>query len=431
MAVAGDATQGPETQVNAGGRPRLFTRAVVGITVLNLIFFSLYLLYFPTLPFFIEKLGGDKGEIGALIGVSSLTSLLVRPFVGYLVDTAGRRPMLIAGMLLFAVNCLLYNLPHSPAAIFPIRLLTGASIATFMTAASTYIADAAPAARRGEAMAYYGVANSMAFAIGPAVGGFVIHTDLLAGFDSSLTSQAGWSSGARTGELHFTALFVLSAAMASLAAAGALLFLPPGRKPPADGRLPRAGALFSRTAALPAVINFTSSFAFAAMVSFLPLFARDRGITNPGLLFSLYAAMLLIFRLLSGRLMDTLPRHYFITPGIAALAVSLLIVASPGPSFLLFVAMGVYGVGTGAFQPAMMAYLVDRTEETVRGRALSTFTLGNDLGLSLGSFILGAIIQAADYRAAYIFGAAVAAAGAAIFALYNAREMRTAAARAN
>ncbi|NUQ56323.1 MAG: MFS transporter, partial [Dehalococcoidia bacterium] len=197
------------------------------------------------------------------------------------------------------------------------------------------------------------------------------------------------------------------------------------------GRLPRAGALFSRTAALPAVINFTSSFAFAAMVSFLPLFARDRGITNPGLLFSLYAAMLLIFRLLSGRLMDTLPRHYFITPGIAALAVSLLIVASPGPSFLLFVAMGVYGVGTGAFQPAMMAYLVDRTEETVRGRALSTFTLGNDLGLSLGSFILGAIIQAADYRAAYIFGAAVAAAGAAIFALYNAREMRTAAARAN
>ncbi|KAA0230778.1 MFS transporter, partial [bacterium] len=135
MAVAGDATQGPETQVNAGGRPRLFTRAVVGITVLNLIFFSLYLLYFPTLPFFIEKLGGDKGEIGALIGVSSLTSLLVRPFVGYLVDTAGRRPMLIAGMLLFAVNCLLYNLPHSPAAIVPIRLLTGASIATFMTAA--------------------------------------------------------------------------------------------------------------------------------------------------------------------------------------------------------------------------------------------------------------------------------------------------------
>ncbi|MBE7520411.1 MAG: hypothetical protein HS107_14325 [Thermoflexaceae bacterium] len=51
--------------------------------------------------------------------MSSLTSLFVRPFVGYLVDTAGRRPMLIAGTLLFAFNCLLYNLPHSPAAIVP------------------------------------------------------------------------------------------------------------------------------------------------------------------------------------------------------------------------------------------------------------------------------------------------------------------------
>lgn len=416
----------------AGGasRPRLLTRAVVGITVLNLIFFSLYLLYFPTLPFFIEKLGGDKGEIGALIGVSSLTSLFVRPLVGYLVDTVGRRPMLIAGMLLFAFNCLLYNLPHSPAAIFPIRLLTGASIATFVTAASTYIADAAPAARRGEAMAYYGVANSLAFAIGPAVGGFVIHTDALAGFDSSLTSRADWLSGARTEELHFTALFVLSGAAAALAAVGALLFLPPGRKPLLRAGMPRAGALFSGTAAFPAAVNFTSSFAFAAMVSFLPLFARDRGITNPGLLFSLYAAMLLVFRLASGRLMDRLPRHYFIIPGIAALAVSLLVVASPGPSFLLFVAMGVYGVGTGSYQPAMMAYLVDRTDEAVRGRALSTFTLGNDLGLSLGSFILGAIIQATNYRAAYVFGAAVAAAGAAAFALYNAREPRAAAAKA-
>lgn len=418
------AAAGREGDARASDRPRLFTRAVVGITVLNLVFFSLYLLYFPTLPFFIEKLGGDKGEIGALIGVSSLTSLFVRPFVGYLVDTAGRRPMLIAGTLLFAFNCLLYNLPHSPAAIVPIRLLTGASIATFMTAASTYIADAAPAARRGEALAYYGIANSLAFAIGPAVGGFVIHTDILAGFDSALTGRADWLSGARTEELHFTALFVLSAAAAALAGLAALLFLPPGRKPGARTGLPRAGALFARTAAFPAAVNFTSSFAFAAMVSFLPLFARDRGIANPGLLFTLYAAMLLVFRLLSGRLMDTLPRHYFIVPGIGALAVSLLVVASPGPSYLLYVAMGVYGLGTGAFRPAMMAYLVDRTDEAIRGRALSTFTLGNDLGLSLGSFILGAIIQATNYRAAYVFGAVVAAAGAAAFALYNAREVR-------
>lgn len=421
---------GPDEPPARPSGPALITRAVAGITLLNLVFFSLYLLYFPTLPFFIEKLGGDKGEIGALIGVSSLTSLCVRPFVGYMVDTVGRRPMLVAGMSLFAINCLVYNLPHSPAAIFPIRLLTGASMATFVTAASTYIADAAPAERRGEAMAYFGVANSLAFAIGPALGGFVIHTDALAGFDSSLTSRADWLSGARTGELHFTSLFVLSAAIAVTAAVATVLFLPPGARPSLRAGVPRFGSLFSRDAAFPAAVNFTSSFVFAAMVSFLPLYARDRGIDNPGLLFSLYAAALLVFRLASGRLMDRLPRPYFIVPGILALAVSMLVVASPGPSALLFVAMAIYGMGAGAFQPAMMVYLVDRTHESVRGRALSTFTLGNDLGLSLGSFVLGAVIEATSYRPAYLLAATVAVAGAAAFTIRTAREGRPAPAAA-
>jgi len=74
---------------NGGGGAaleRALTGPVVGITLLTFVFMTAYLFFFPTLPFFIEEPGGDKGQIGLLIGVSSLAALLFHPFVGYGLD---------------------------------------------------------------------------------------------------------------------------------------------------------------------------------------------------------------------------------------------------------------------------------------------------------------------------------------------------------
>ncbi len=395
-------------------REPLLTPAVIRVTFLNFLFFSAYLLFFPTLPFFIEGLGGAKSEIGLLIGISSLASLLVRPFVGYAVDTIGRRPVMLAGLALFVLNALLYNLVQSVAMILPLRLVTGASMAIFVTAASTTIADIAAPSRRGEVMSYYGLANSLAFAVGPALGGFIIHTGWLDSFDRALITRAGWLSGAEVPELHFTSLFLFAAAAGvigfSVAAAG-------GETRPAGGPARRLSfsQLFSRAGAFPACINFASSFVFASMVTFTPLFARDHGLENAGALFIVYAGMVIVMRLSLGRYMDRFPRSWFIVPGIGALAFSMLTMATASHIPQMFVAAGLYGAGAGTFQPAMMAHLVDQTQPAERGRALSTFTLGNDLGLSIGALLLGVLVDWAGYRPAFFVAGAMAASAALLF----------------
>jgi MFS family permease len=399
-----------------GARPSsALTRAVLGVTVLNFLFFSAYLFFFPTLPFFIERLGGAESEIGLLIGTSSLAALASRPFIGWLVDTAGRKPVLVGGLALFTLNCLLYNLVRDPLAIFPLRLLTGASLATFITAASTYVSDVAPSDRRGEALSYYGMANSLAFAVGPALGGWIIHADAFAGFDAALTSRAGWLAGARTGELHFTSLFLVAAAIALAALLLAATFAE-SKPPGAAVRRLRLGDLFARVAAFPAAVNFTSSFVFASMVTFMPLFARDHGVGNPGQLFVVYAAAVIGVRLAVGRFLDRVPRAAAILPSILVLAASMPLLASAHAPGQLYAAAGLYGLGAGVFQPAMMAFLVDRTPLGERGRAMSTFTLGNDLGLSIGAFVLGGVVEAAGARVAFAVAGAVALGGAALFA---------------
>ncbi len=398
------------------GSGRTLTGPLLAVTLINLLFFSGYLFFFPTLPFFLEKLGGRESEIGLLIGISSLTSLALRPFVGYFVDRRGRKPVLVAGLAIFIVNCLLYNVVTSPAAVFPLRLLTGASLATVITAATTYIADMAPPEKRGQVLSYFALSNAVGFAIGPALGGYIIHASVFNRFDDLFTDRFDWLAGARTGELNFTTMFLVAAAIGVVAMVLATRL--PESRPKLEGppKRPGFGDLFAKEAAMPALVSFTSAFAFAGMVTFLPLFARDVGLENPGALFIAYAVFVILMRFTVGPFMDRVSRAAVILPGIGALVATLLVIAAADNVFMLFVAAALWGIGMGTFQPAMMAFTVDRTPIAVRGRAMGTFTMGMDLGISLGSLALGIVVEAFGFRPAYVMAAIVVALGMVFFA---------------
>ncbi|MDZ7729535.1 MAG: MFS transporter [Dehalococcoidia bacterium] len=388
---------------------------VLAVTVVNLVFFSGYLFFFPTLPFFIEGLGGRESGIGLLIGISSLTSLAMRPFVGYFVDQKGRKPILLTGMLLFAVNCILYNVVTAPAAVLPLRLLTGASLATVITGASTYIADFAPPERRGEILSYFALSNALGFAIGPALGGWIINADVLSDFDGFFTSRFDWIAGAHAGDYNFTTMFLVATGL-GLVAAAIVTRMPESRPGPApEPRRPNMGDFISRAALLPMMVNFGVAVSFAGMVTFLPLFAREHGLENSGNLFVMYALMVLVMRFTVGRVIDRFSRATIIIPSIVMLVATMVVVATAQNVATLFLAAGMWGAGAGVFQPAMMAFTVDRTPVELRGRAMSTFTMGMDLGISVGSFSLGIVVELLNFRVAYAVAACAVAAGLLLF----------------
>ncbi len=398
-----------------GSAARALTGPILNITLINLVFFSGYLFFFPTLPFFIDELGGRESEIGLLIGISSLTSLACRPFVGYFVDRNGRKPVLVIGLFIFIINCLLHNFATSPAAVLPLRLLTGASLAAVITAATTFIADMAPPDKRGSALSYFALSNAVGFAIGPALGGFIINSSIFDGFDSALTGRFDWLSGAQTGDFNFTTMFLVAALIGLIGMIMAML-LPESRpdSTPKPGR-PGIRDLVAREAAIPGLVNFAVAFSFAGMVTFMPLFARDIGLENPGNLFIAYAAFVILMRFTVGPFIDRFSRATVIAPSIVVLIATMLVVVIADSVFMLFVAASLWGIGAGVFQPSMMAYAVDRSRPETRGRAMSTFTMGMDLGISIGSLSLGLVVEAAGFQPAYSMAAIVIAAGLALF----------------
>ncbi len=97
-------------------------------------------------------------------------AMLMRPPAGWLIDTRGTRPILLVGMAIFLLASLGYIATQSVQPILALRLFHGIGMGLFPTAATVVIAELAPPTRRGEAMGWFGITNSLGLIVGPVVG---------------------------------------------------------------------------------------------------------------------------------------------------------------------------------------------------------------------------------------------------------------------
>ncbi|MBP1882005.1 TCR/Tet family MFS transporter [Sinorhizobium mexicanum] len=131
----------------------------------------------PVLPTFLKELtGADVGEAaidgGWLLLVYSAMQFLFAPLIGNLSDRFGRRPILLASVLTFAIDNLICALATSYWMLFTGRVLAGISGASFGTA-SAYIADISDDSNRAKNFGLIGIAFGTGFALGPVIGGFL------------------------------------------------------------------------------------------------------------------------------------------------------------------------------------------------------------------------------------------------------------------
>lgn len=131
----------------------------------------------PVLPSFLAELTGDSLSDAAIDGgwllfVYSGMQFLFAPLIGNLSDRFGRRPILLASVLTFALDNLICALATSYAMLFVGRILAGISGASFSTA-SAFIADVSDDSNRARNFGLIGIAFGTGFALGPVIGGLL------------------------------------------------------------------------------------------------------------------------------------------------------------------------------------------------------------------------------------------------------------------
>ena len=84
-----------------------------------------YGMVIPLFPFYIEKLGAGGSQLGLLIATSALLELLFGPIWGSVSDRIGRKPILLLGLLGYALSSLLFGLSTELWMLFASRALSG------------------------------------------------------------------------------------------------------------------------------------------------------------------------------------------------------------------------------------------------------------------------------------------------------------------
>lgn len=397
-------------------RPRLWTRNFVLISLANLLVFLGFQMLMPTMPVYVAKLGGQASAIGLVIGVFTISAVLMRPLVGLGLDRWGRLGFLVLGLGIFVLSVLSYNLAGTVSALLGLRLVHGFGWGTFTTAAGTIAADVIPAARRGEGMGYYGLSGNLAMAVAPVLGLLIMDRY---GFGSLFWASATLAflaiflaAGIRyrfreeTPEYIGTAPGTVSPMPSSGAAVPGTAGSPPGRS---------KVALFERSALLPSLVVMLVTVTYGGVVTFVTLFAAERGIQNVGAFFTVFAVVLMTTRPLAGIRADRKGFRVVLIPGLLMVGAGMLALGLMRNLPGLFLAAAFYGIGFGAVQPTLQALTVQLAPPARRGVANATFFSAFDLGISLGSIFLGFIAQWIGYGGMYGVSALFALLGLVVF----------------
>jgi DHA1 family tetracycline resistance protein-like MFS transporter len=131
----------------------------------------------PVLPAYLQELTGASVSAAAIEGgwlffVYAAMQFIFAPVIGNLSDRFGRRPILLASVLTFAVDNLICALAWSYPMLFIGRILAGISGASFSTA-SAFIADVSTDENRARNFSLIGIAFGVGFVIGPVLGGLL------------------------------------------------------------------------------------------------------------------------------------------------------------------------------------------------------------------------------------------------------------------
>jgi EmrB/QacA subfamily drug resistance transporter len=158
------------------------------------------------LPTLAQAFSASLQQVQWIVLAYLLASTTLIVSVGRLGDLAGRRQLLLAGIVLFTVSSVLCGVAPTLWLLIAARAVQGLGAAIMMALTMAFVGETVPQAQTGSAMGLLGTVSAIGTALGPTLGGLLI-------------SGLGWP-----------AIFFVTGALGMLTLLLALRFLPIDRQ---------------------------------------------------------------------------------------------------------------------------------------------------------------------------------------------------------
>lgn len=350
-----------------------------------------------THPSYVISLGASPKLTGIMMGLLTVFALLSRPIVGYILDTKGRKNVLLIGLGIMIIGTTVFYLVPIVGVIIVFRVIQGIGISFSTTSSGTITADVVPTKKISEGIAYFGLTNTLGTAIGPAIG------------IALLTSSGNYSNTFLIATLVFIfALFIAFSVNYEKKDRFKL-----NNKIKKDQQVVNVNnqddiktqsffwRMFEKTALAPSVVVLMAAISMSVHFSFLLSFAISKNIPNAGMFFSVAAITMLMTRVLTSKLIAKVNTILLLVPSIIIFAISFFMIAYANDFNWFIICSVLYGFGTGSIFPLLNALAVSFSPANRRGAANATYLSSIDIGMGIGCTLWGFVIEGSGYFAMF------------------------------
>ncbi|MEM0950833.1 MAG: MFS transporter [Cyanobacteria bacterium P01_H01_bin.74] len=355
-------------------REKLFSKPLLLLFLSAFLFFMSYHLLTPVIPLYLEALGLDGQSIGFVVASFMAGSIFMRPFAGKWADEKDIMVLLLASSIVFTVSPLMFLITENIWLMGLARLLQGGCYAMFYTTALSAVLQYTPQSRRTEGISYFSNAMKLAVAISPLIAVYIAVSN---------NQRVNFWIASAIGGLCIASICYASGFIRQQ-------WILPAKNNAKQNKKPQKGRLYNSHSLVPGLIMSTNSAVFGVLIPYAAWLSSVKGFPEAGgWFYTLYGGFLIVSRTFTGKWADSRGRHSVLLPGMFFVFVSILGIMAANSVVLFCLSAALYGFAAGTVQPSLMAITADSAPTDQQGSAMATFSLINDIGMALGSFLMG------------------------------------------
>ena len=388
---------------------------LINLFTAGLLFWISITLLLPTLPTYIQAMGGTTQQVGMVMSCFAIGLIASRTWLGKVADLRSRKIVILIGTLVAAIAPIFYLSVHSIIGLACTRAFHGISIAAFTIGYSALVVDLSPVQHRGTLIGYMNLAVPVGMSVGPALGGF-----LQISGKQYVPEGTGYEVLFTISAICGVIAFILSSKIKETAL--------PEVAANTSGGIKRDFWQLIRDPALivPTIVLLLIGLVFGTLAAFLPLFITELKLDfNVGYFYTAVAIASFSVRLFVGKASDRHGRGLFISGALVCYIISMVLLTQATTPLMFILAAIAEGAGAGILIPLTLALISDRSYANERGKVFALCMGGFDVGIALGGLTLGSLsFLLGGYRGIFALAAVLAVIALLVFVTQVGKNLR-------
>lgn len=372
---------------------KIWNRRFILLFITNLLVLAAFYASIPIIPIYCQEIGITGSKIGIVLTAMSVATILFRPVAGYLLDNFNRYRVYLLFLALFCLSFPAFIAFPIFGVLIIIRLYMGAVYSVCGSATMTLAGDVLPVQKITEGISRFAFTVSIGMAVGPYVG---------------LQVQSHMSSKA-----SFLTIFGISVAALICVSCCRIRYPKVARK-----KFSIRDSIY--TPALPFMFNMMFlMIPYGAVIAYSSIFAQEKRLSAYLPYFYIFLVLGMLASKLSTQKMIDAGRHkILVCLSLIVLILTMLSYLFMATGIHLLVSGFLFGLGYGILQPLFQSFVTGTTDAPKRGVANATYMLSYDIGIGIGSLLMGFLRETLGLPVGFALTAIAYIVGAAVYLFY-------------